>query len=226
MGTETYFVHSSSYVDEGVKIGQGTKIWHFSHVLSGAVIGKNCSIGQNVCISGDVVINNNVKIQNNVSVYDGVFIDDDVFLGPSCVLTNVTNPRSEISRKNLYEKTIIKKGATIGANATIVCGITIGRYAFVAAGAVVTKDIPDYTIVQGVPAKSAGWISRHGHKLEKKDTNGVYSCPESGLRYRETPEKNLICIEVEENMCLPNEMRTGKMGYEHYKNIQQKSDEL
>jgi UDP-2-acetamido-3-amino-2,3-dideoxy-glucuronate N-acetyltransferase len=219
MGMEKYFVHSSSYVDEGVTIGQGTKIWHFSHVLSGAILGKNCSIGQNVCISGDVVVGNNVKIQNNVSVYDGVFIEDDVFLGPSCVLTNVTNPRSEISRKNLYEKTIIKKGSTIGANATIVCGITIGRYAFVAAGAVVTKDIPDYTIAQGVPAKSAGWISRHGHKLEKKDAKGGYTCPESGLRYRETPEKKLICIDIEENLGLPKEMRTGKMDYEHYKNI-------
>ncbi len=222
MGTEKYFVHTSSYVDEGVTIGQGTKIWHFSHVLSGAVIGQNCSIGQNVCISGDVVIGNNVKIQNNVSVYDGVFIEDDVFLGPSCVLTNVTNPRSEISRKKLYEKTIIKKGSTIGANATLVCGIAIGRYAFVAAGAVVTKDIPDYTLVQGAPAKSAGWISRHGHKLEKKDAKGVYTCPESGLKYRETPEKKIICIDIEENLGLPKEMRTGRMDYEHYKNILKK----
>jgi UDP-2-acetamido-3-amino-2,3-dideoxy-glucuronate N-acetyltransferase len=226
MGNDNFFVHTSSCVDENVKIGPGTKIWHFSHVLSGAVIGKDCSIGQNVCISGDAVIGNNVKIQNNVSVYDGVSIEDDVFLGPSCVLTNVTNPRSEISRKNLYEKTIIKKGATIGANATIVCGITIGRYAFVAAGAVVTEDIPDYTIVQGVPAKSAGWISRHGHKLKKRDARGVYTCPESGLTYRVTAQKTLICIEIEENMGLPKEMRTGKMDYEQYKNIQKQSDGL
>jgi UDP-2-acetamido-3-amino-2,3-dideoxy-glucuronate N-acetyltransferase len=226
MGLENYFVHAASYVDEGAKIGRGTKIWHFSHVLSGAVIGKNCSMGQNVCISGKVVIGDNVKIQNNVSVYDGVCIEDDVFLGPSCVLTNVTNPRSEISRKTLYEKTTIKKGATIGANATIVCGITIGRYAFVAAGAVVTKDIPDYTMVQGVPAKSAGWISRHGHRLEEKDAKGVYTCPESGLRYREISNKKLICLDLEENMGLPKEMRTGKMDYGHYKRIQKKADGL
>lgn len=218
MGMEKYFVHTTSYVDEGVKIGQGTKIWHFSHVLSGALIGSNCTLGQNVCISGDAIIGNNVKIQNNVSVYDGVCIEDDVFLGPSCVLTNVTNPRSEIFRKNLYEKTLIKKGSTIGANATIVCGLTIGRYAFVAAGAVVTEDIPDYTMVQGVPARQTGWISRHGHKLEKKNNNGFYVCPESGLKYRETAEKTLICVDIEENQSLPKEMRTGKMAYNHYKN--------
>ncbi len=218
MGMENLFVHTSSYVDENVKIGQGTKIWHFSHVLSGAVIGQNCSLGQNVCISGDVIIGNNVKIQNNVSVYDGIFIEDDVFLGPSCVLTNVTNPRSEISRKNLYERTLIKKGATIGANATIVCGVTIGRYAFVAAGAVVTGDIPDYTMVQGVPARQTAWISRHGHKLETKDGNGFYICPESGLKYRETIKKILICVDIEENQSLPKDMRIGKKDYEHYKN--------
>ncbi|MCP4672676.1 MAG: N-acetyltransferase [Desulfobacula sp.] len=218
MGIENFFVHTSSHVDKNVKIGQGTKIWHFSHVLSGAAIGRDCNLGQNVCISGDVIIGNNVKIQNNVSVYDGVFIEDDVFLGPSCVLTNVTNPRSEISRKKLYEKTLIKKGATIGANATIICGVTIGRYAFVAAGAVVTDNVPDYTLVQGVPARQKGWISRHGHKLEKMDGKGAYICPESGLKYRETAEKKLICLDMEENQPLPKEMRTGRMEYEHYKN--------
>ncbi|MCP3940834.1 MAG: N-acetyltransferase [Desulfobacteraceae bacterium] len=217
MEIEKYFVHAASYVDEGAKIGHGTKIWHFSHILSGALIGKDCSIGQNVCISGDVIIGNNVKIQNNVSVYDGVFIEDDVFLGPSCVLTNVTNPRSEISRKNLYEKTLIKKGSTIGANATIVCGVTIGRYAFVCAGAVVTDDIPDYTMVQGVPARQTGFISRHGHKLERKDENGFYICPESGLRYKKTAQKTLICVDIEENQSLPKDMRTGKKSYKHYK---------
>lgn len=217
MNKFNYFVHESSYVDEGVIIGQGTKIWHFSHILSGAVIGKNCNFGQNVCISGDVRIGNNVKIQNNVSVFDGVDIEDDVFLGPSCVLTNVSNPRSEISRKNLYEKTLIQKGATVGANATIVCGVTIGRYAFVAAGAVVTKDIPDYTMVVGVPAEPAGWVSRHGHRLQKKTKEGFYICPESGLKYRETESHKLICLDLEENQPLPEEMRTGKMTYKHHK---------
>ena len=168
---ENYFIHESSYVDKEVKIGRGTKIWHFSHVLSGAQIGADCNLGQNVSIAGDVIIGNSVKIQNSVSVYDGVRIEDNVFLGPSCVLTNITNPRSEISRKSLYEKTLIKKGASIGANATIVCGVTIGRFAFVAAGAVVTNDIPDYTLVQGVPARRIAWVSRLGHKLEKKDIN-------------------------------------------------------
>lgn len=220
MSMEQYFVHASSYVDEGAEIGQGTKIWHFSHILSRARIGRNCNLGQNVCVSGDVIIGNNVKIQNNVSVYDGVRIEDNVFLGPSCVLTNVTNPRSEISRKELYEKTLIKKGATIGANATIICGVTIGRYAFVAAGAVVTKNIPDYTMVKGVPAKQTGWISRHGHKLGKKDNKGFYICPESGLKYKETKGIEgtaLICVDIEENQLLPKDMRTGKMRYKLYK---------
>ncbi len=212
-----YFVHTSSYVDEGVIIGHGTKIWHFSHILSGAVIGKNCNFGQNVCISGEVKIGNNVKIQNNVSVYDGVVIEDDVFLGPSCVLTNVSNPRSEITRKKIYEKTIIQKGATIGANSTIVCGISIGRYAFVAAGAVVTRDIPDYTMVIGVPAKRVGWISRHGHQLKNKTDAGFYVCPESGLKYRETEMNILVCLDMDENLPLPEEMRMGKMNYKHYK---------
>ncbi len=212
-----YFIHGSSYVDEGATVGQGTKIWHFSHVLSGAVIGRNCNLGQNVCISGDVRIGDNVKIQNNVSVYDGVVIEDDVFMGPSCVLTNVFNPRSEISRKNIYEKTLIKKGATIGANATIVCGVVIGRYAFVAAGAVVTRDVPDYTMVTGVPAKRLGWISRHGHRMEKMTADGYYICTESGLKYRETEKNVLICLDVKEDQPLPEEMRTGKKDYKYYK---------
>jgi UDP-2-acetamido-3-amino-2,3-dideoxy-glucuronate N-acetyltransferase len=217
---ENYFVHESSYVDKKVKIGKGTKIWHFSHVLSGAQIGTDCNFGQNVSIAGDVIIGNSVKIQNSVSVYDGVRIEDNVFLGPSCVLTNVTNPRSEIARKNLYEKTLIKKGASIGANATIVCGVTIGQFAFVAAGAVVTDDIADYTMVQGVPAKPVAWVSRHGHKLEKKDVNGFYICPESGLKYKETAQKQLFCIEIKENQSLPDTMNTGKKNYQYYKKLQ------
>jgi UDP-2-acetamido-3-amino-2,3-dideoxy-glucuronate N-acetyltransferase len=214
-----YFVHESSYVDEGVIIGKGSKIWHFSHILSGAQIGRDCNMGQNVSIAGDVIIGDNVKIQNNVSVYDGVRIENDVFLGPSCVLTNVTNPRSEISRKNLYEKTVIKKGATIGANATIVCGVTIGQFAFVAAGAVVSNDIPDYTMVLGVPAKKSGWISRHGHKLDKKDINGFYTCPETGLKYRKTSRQTLICIDVKEDQALPEKMNKGIRDYQYYKSL-------
>ena len=164
-----YFVHESSYVDEGAEIGKGTKIWHFSHILRGAKIGEHCNLGQNVSIAGGTVIGNHVKVQNNVSVYEGTVIEDDVFLGPSCVLTNVTNPRSQVLRKSLYEKTLIRRGASIGANATVVCGITIGRYAFVAAGAVIAKDVPDYALMIGVPARQKGWMSRHGHVLKDPD---------------------------------------------------------
>lgn len=161
-----YFVHESSYVDEPCEIGDGTNIWHFSHIMSGCKIGRNCNIGQNVVISPGVVLGNNVKIQNNVSVYTGVICEDDVFLGPSAVFTNVVNPRSHISRKNEYRKTLVMKGATIGANATIVCGHNIGRYALVGAGAVVTKDIPDFALVVGNPARIAGWVCKCGVKLK------------------------------------------------------------
>lgn len=215
--TKNIFIHESSYVDNDVQIGEGTKIWHFSHVLSGAQIGTNCNLGQNVCISGNVAIGNNVKIQNNVSVYDGVILEDDVFLGPSCVLTNVSNPRSEINRKGLYEKTIIKKGASIGANATIVCGVTIGRYAFVSAGAVVTRDIVDYALVQGVPARKVCWVSRHGHKLGHKDQKGFYTCPESGLKYQETENKSLVCVDLSEEKPLPEKLKHGKQDYHFFK---------
>lgn len=176
-----YFVHKSSYVDEPSSIGEGTKIWHFSHIMSDCVIGKCCNIGQNVVISPDVVIGNNVKIQNNVSVYTGVVCEDDVFLGPSCVFTNVINPRSFISRKNEYRKTIIKKGASIGANATIVCGHNVGKYAFVAAGAVVTKDIPDYALVMGNPAKVKYYVCECSEKMNFVDNKFV--CPKCGLKY-------------------------------------------
>jgi len=216
MENEKYFVHASSYIDKGAKIGQGSKIWHFSHIFSGAHIGKNCNIGQNVSIADDVIIGNNVKIQNNVSVYDGVRIEDDVFLGPSCVLTNVINPRSEISRKHLYETTLIKKGATVGANATIVCGVTIGRFAFVAAGAVVTNNIPDYGMVKGVPARHTAWVSRHGHKLEEKDNKGRYICPESGLKYCKTASQTLVCLDIKEDHSLPEKMKTGQKKYKYY----------
>lgn len=167
MKEKDYFVHESSYVDEPCKIGKGTKIWHFSHIMANSTIGENCNIGQNVVISPGVVIGNGVKIQNNVSVYTGVICEDDVFLGPSCVFTNVINPRSHIVRKDEYRQTRIKKGASIGANATIVCGHTIGKYAFVGAGSVVTKDVPDYALVVGVPAKVVGYVCECGDRLDR-----------------------------------------------------------
>lgn len=178
----TYSAHSSAFLDEGSTIGKGTTIWHFSHIMAGAVVGESCNIGQNVVISPNVLIGNNVKIQNNVSVYTGVTIEDDVFLGPSCVFTNVINPRSAVNRKSEYKSTIVRKGATIGANATIVCGIEIGKYAFVGAGAVVTKSIPDHALVVGNPAKQTGWMSELGFKL-KFDTFGFATCKESQQIY-------------------------------------------
>jgi UDP-2-acetamido-3-amino-2,3-dideoxy-glucuronate N-acetyltransferase len=179
----SYFAHESAYIDEGCTIGEGTKIWHFSHIMKGAVIGKNCNIGQNVVISPEVVLGDNVKVQNNVSIYAGVTCDDDVFLGPSCVFTNVINPRSAVNRKSEYLKTRVGKGASIGANATIVCGHDIGKYAFIGAGAVVTKTVPDYALVVGNPAKQIGWMSEFGHRLTF-DGNGHAICSESGEQYR------------------------------------------
>ena len=177
-----YFKHESSYVDDGCTIGKGTKIWHFSHIMPGCRIGEGCNIGQNVVISPDVVLGNNVKVQNNVSLYTGVVCEDDVFLGPSMVCTNVTNPRSAVNRKNEYKKTVVKKGASIGANATIVCGHDIGRFAFIGAGAVVTKDVADYALMAGNPARQMGWMSEYGHRL-KFDKDGMAVCPESGEKY-------------------------------------------
>jgi len=211
-----YFVHESAVIDEGATIGAGTKIWHFSHVQSGATIGERCVLGQNVNIGNDVVIGNGVKIQNNVSVYTGTLVEDYVFLGPSCVLTNVTNPRSEVNRHALYEKTLLRRGCTIGANATVVCGVTVGRYAFVAAGAVITRDVPDYALMVGVPARRVGWVSRHGHRLANPDRVGVMSCPESGLRYRESPAGSLRCLDLDEDAELPQELRTGRGTYGGY----------
>lgn len=177
-----YFAHESAYIDEGCSIGKGTRIWHFSHIMKDCVIGENCNIGQNVVISPGVKLGNNVKVQNNVSVYTGVECEDDVFLGPSMVFTNVINPRSAVNRRDQYLKTVVKKGATIGANSTIVCGHNIGEYAFIGAGAVVTKDVPAYALVVGNPSRQTGWMSEFGHKL-KFDTNGVATCPESGHQY-------------------------------------------
>ncbi len=218
MTKQKYFKHESAYVDEGAIIGSGTKIWHFSHVMGGATLGERCILGQNVNISGGVTIGSNVKIQNNVSVYTGTEIEDDVFLGPSCVLTNVTNPRCQINRHSLYEKTLIRRGATIGANATIVCGVTIGRYAFVAAGAVVTKDIPDYGFVMGAPARQTGWMSRHGHRLSF-DSSGFATCPESGFRYQkeEGSPVTLKCLDLGEENPLPAEHSKSTKSYDELK---------
>ena len=183
MNTKIYFAHETAVIDEGSEIGKGTKIWHFSHVMPNSKIGQNCNIGQNVVISPDVVLGNNVKVQNNVSIYSGVICEDDVFLGPSMVFTNVINPRSAIVRRGEYSKTLVKKGASIGANATIVCGNDIGEFAFVGAGAVVTKEVLPYALVVGNPSKQIGWISEFGHRLEF-DKKGVATCLESGEKYQ------------------------------------------
>ncbi|MCB0698566.1 MAG: N-acetyltransferase [Chitinophagales bacterium] len=180
-----YYAHPTSVIDEGCTIGAGSKIWHFSHIMSECTIGERCNIGQNVVVSPQVVLGNNVKVQNNVSIYSGVTCDDDVFLGPSCVFTNISNPRSEVIRRDKYENTHVCKGATIGANATIVCGITIGAYAFIGAGAVVTKDVPPYALLVGNPAKQTGWMSECGHKLNF-DNNDIAICPEHNDEYRLT----------------------------------------
>jgi UDP-2-acetamido-3-amino-2,3-dideoxy-glucuronate N-acetyltransferase len=193
-----YFVHESAYVDEPCDIGEGTKIWHFSHIMPRCKLGKKCILGQNVHVATGVIIGDNVKIQNNVSLYDGAVIEDDVFLGPSCVLTNVSNPRSQVVRRHLYEKTLIRRGASVGANATIVCGTTIGRYAFIAAGAVVTKDVPDYALVIGVPGRVVGWMSRHGYRLSTPDAQGLLRDPETGWQYK-LENGVLRCLELAED---------------------------
>lgn len=209
------FVHESSYIDKGVFLGAGTKVWHFSHFLKGTSCGENCSFGQNVMAGPNVKIGRNVKVQNNVAIYEGIEIEDDVFLGPSCVLTNVTNPRSQVVRRNLAEKTLLKKGCSIGANATIVCGVTIGRYAFIAAGAVVSSDVPDYALVQGVPGKRVGWMSRHGHKLNESEK--VMTCPESGFRYAFHESGALRCLDLSEEDSLPENLSLGHKKYDEFK---------
>ena len=208
-------IHPSAVVDKGATIGEGTTIWHFSHICAGAVIGKSCSIGQNILVADNASLGNNVKVQNNVAIYGGITVEDDVFLGPSCVLTNVTNPRAQGSRKSLYEKTRIKRGATIGANATIVCGITLGRYCFIGAGAVVTKDIPDYALVLGNPGKLSGYMSRHGHKLTFKES-GRATCPESKFLY-EKVEDQVRCLDLNEDEPLPSELSFGSLSYDSFK---------
>lgn len=212
-GGGTYRVHESSYVDEGAVVAEGTRIWHFSHVMGGCRIGHKCNLGQNVLVADGVIIGNNVKIQNNVSLYTGAVVEDDVFLGPSCVLTNVSNPRSQVVRHSLYEKTTFRRGATVGANATIVCGIELGRYCFIAAGSVVTQNVPDYALMMGVPARQAGWMSRHGVRLSAPDAEGIMLCPESGYRYKEVSQGTLRCLDVDEDAPLPPDKAVGTRPY-------------
>ncbi len=178
-----YFAHETAVIDEGCTIGEGTKIWHFSHIMSDCILGENCNIGQNVVVSPQVVLGKNVKVQNNVSIYTGVTCEDDVFLGPSMVFTNVVNPRSNVNRRGQYTKTVVKRGVSIGANATIVCGHDIGEFAFIGAGAVVTKEVPAYALVVGNPARQIGWMSEYGHRLNF-DENNLATCPESGEKYK------------------------------------------
>ena len=207
--------HSTAVIDEPSEIGKGTRIWHFSHVCAGARIGADCSLGQNTLVAGSAVLGNRVKVQNSVSIYDGVTLEDEVFLGPSCVLTNITNPRSQVTRRHLYEKTLIRRGATIGANATILCGAIIGRYAFVAAGAVVRGEVPDYALMVGVPARQNGWMSRHGHRL-KFDDAGRATCPESKLTY--TLKNGIVtCDDVREEEPLPDHLAKGTAAYDQFK---------
>lgn len=210
-----YTAHDTAVIDEGAKIGPGTRVWHFAHICAGAEIGSHCSFGQNTMVAPKVTIGNNVKVQNNVAIYTGTVVEDDVFLGPSCVLTNVSNPRSQVSRRSLYEGTLIRRGATIGANATIVCGVTLGRYCFISAGAVVTKDVPDYAMILGVPGKQRGWMSRHGHPLKERDEEGNYLCPESGYRYQEA-ENHLRCLDLDEESSLPENLAVGTKAYRNF----------
>jgi UDP-2-acetamido-3-amino-2,3-dideoxy-glucuronate N-acetyltransferase len=212
-----YFVHESAYVDQPCQIGDGTKIWHFCHIQKGATIGANCVFGQNCNVANDVIIGSNVKVQNNVSIYTGTVIEDDVFLGPSCVLTNVTNPRSQVNRHSLYERTLLRRGCSIGANATVVCGTTIGRYAFVAAGAVVTRDVPDYALAVGVPGRVVGWLGRHGVRLPAPGADGIMTCPESGLRYRAVDTNTVRCLDLDEEQPLSPDMRVGSRLYRDFR---------
>jgi UDP-2-acetamido-3-amino-2,3-dideoxy-glucuronate N-acetyltransferase len=202
---EAAFVHPAAVVEAGAEIGAGSRIWQHAHVMGGARVGKRCVLGKNVSVAGGALIGDDVRIQNNVSVYDGVVVEDFVFLGPSCVLTNVRYPRAEVSRRKQFERTLLRRGATVGANATIVCGVTLGRYCFVAAGAVVTRDVPDYALVMGNPARQHGFVSRHGHPLEP-DANGLMTCPAFGLRYREVEPGVVRCLDLDEAAALPQSL--------------------
>jgi UDP-2-acetamido-3-amino-2,3-dideoxy-glucuronate N-acetyltransferase len=205
-GDPTFFVHPSAFVDEPAIVGAATRIHHFCHVVSGARIGRRCVLGQNVFFAGTVVVGDDVRVQNNVSLYDGVFLEDFVFLGPSAVFTNVTNPRAEIDRRGIFEPTRVCRGATIGANATILCGVTVGAYAFVGAGSVVTRDVPAHALVVGVPARRTGWMSRHGQKLGRPAADGIMVCPESGFRYR-VDGAALRCLDANDELPLAQEGR-------------------
>ena len=199
-----YYVHPTATVDDPCEIGAGSRVWHFTHIMRGARIGEKSTLGQNVFVGGNVVIGNGVKIQNNVSVFEGVELEDYVFCGPSCVFTNVINPRAEIERKDEYRPTLVRRGATIGANATIMCGTTVGRYGFIGAGAVVLTDVPDYALMVGVPASQKGWMSRHGHRLADPGPDGSTVCPGSGWRYRLTDSGLLECADWPEDRALPS----------------------
>jgi UDP-2-acetamido-3-amino-2,3-dideoxy-glucuronate N-acetyltransferase len=207
-----FYAHPTAIVDDSAEVGAGTRIWQFCHVMSRAKIGQRCTLGQNVNVAVGVELGDNVKVQNNVSIYSGTIVEPDVFLGPSCVLTNVTNPRAQVSRHALYERTLLRRGCTVGANATIVCGVTLGRYSFIAAGAVVTKDVPDYALMIGNPARQRGWMSRHGQRLVKGAAD-VMTCPESGLRYRELEPGVVRCLDLDEETPLPEALATGQRRY-------------
>lgn len=213
-----FFVHESAVIDHPVRIGEGTRIWHFCHISQGSLIGSDCVLGQNVFVGCDVSIGNRVKIQNSVSIYSGCRLEDDVFLGPGCVLTNITNPRAEIDRSGLYEETLFLRGATVGANATIVCGITIGRYAFIGAGSVVTRDVPDYALVVGNPGRQQGWMSRHGQPLDQPNRDGIRVCRESGFRYKIVGD-SMRCLDLDEHQLLPETQLTGSHSYDYYKSL-------
>lgn len=210
-----FYQHPTAVIDPGASIGAGSKVWHFAHVCSGAEIGKDCILGQNTFIADGVRLGDHVKVQNNVSIYAGTIVEDDVFLGPSAVLTNVTNPRSQINRHALYESILLRRGATVGANATIVCGVTIGRYAFIAAGSTVTRDVPDYALVAGCPARFSGWMSRHGHRMEP-DSSGLMTCPDSGLSYR-VIDGHCRCLDLDEEAPLPAELGNAEYSYRHFR---------
>jgi UDP-2-acetamido-3-amino-2,3-dideoxy-glucuronate N-acetyltransferase len=216
---QPFFAHPTAIIDDGAKIGDGTKVWHFSHVYPNAIIGEGCSFGQNTMVASGVTIGGNVKVQNNVAIYAGTTIEDDVFLGPSCVLTNISNPRSQVIRKGVYETTLIRRGATIGANSTIVCGIELGSYCFIAAGAVVTKSVQDYAMIAGVPGRQVGWMSRHGHRL-KFDNDGMANCPESGYQYQLENTNGMPfvkCLNIAENQSLPESKSVGHKSYREFK---------